>query len=230
MASNELDTDPKTIVPKAIVPEVTVQEIINPETNAPATDESNMSTKPAEDGASSNFYTHAASLPTVVETESFSDFLHRFTTTSPPLLSSIDVLLLEDDSSKNIFNDLKAHHERACALKLYKRTHYTVATKDLPDDLRSAYRLLMAGSVNNYFPSYNDVDERERKKWKVVNEVLTTLRNVAFEMAGVQTAGPTTSSSSKQVGLKTHLYQQDEPKSPRTPTLLGYGFGKEKEF
>ncbi|KAE9969599.1 hypothetical protein BLS_000150 [Venturia inaequalis] len=229
MTSYESETDPNTLVPKAIVPEVTIQEIIDPETSAPEADDSNMPAKPAEEGASSNFYAHAAALPTVVETESFSDFLDRFTATDPQLMTSIDVLLLEDDHDKNIFNDLKAHYERACALKLYKRTHYTAGTKDLPDDLKSAYRLLMAGAVNDHFPSFNDVNEREKKKWKVVGTVLGTLRNVAFEMAGVKTADPTTSSV-KQAGSKTHLYQQDEPKSPRTPTLLGYGFGKEEEI
>lgn len=191
-----------------------------------------MTTKAAEEDASSNFYVHAASLPTIVESESFSDYLDRYTTTDPQLITSIDVLLLEDDHNKPTFNDLKAHHERACALKLYKRTHYTSATKDLPDELKSAYRLLMAGAVNNHFPSYNHVNERERKKWNIVSTVLVAMRNVAFEMAGVETASPTTPSFNKQVGSRTRLYhqQQDEPRSPRTPTLLGYGFGKEKEF
>lgn len=102
--------------------------------------------------------------------------------------------------------------------------------KDLPDELKTAYRLLLAGAVNNHFPSYNDMNERERKKWKIVSRILVTLRNVAFEMVGVETLSPGTTALSRPVGSRTHLYQQDEPKSPRTPTLLGYGFGRENDF
>lgn len=224
MASHESDS-----IPKDIVPEITVQEIVAPEISVLKTDVPDMSTKLAEENA--NFYTHAASLPSVIETESFDAFLDRFTTTDPPFMTSIDVLLLEDSHNKPILDDLKDHHARACALKLHKRTHYTqgAGTEDLPDDLKSAHRLLLAGAVNNHFPTYNGMNERERRKWKVVSTILVVLRNVAFEMAGVETSTPTTALSNP-TGSRTHLYQQDEPKSPRAPTLLGYGFGKEKEF
>lgn len=224
MASHESDS-----IPKEIVPEITVQEIIAPEIGVPKPDVPDMPTKPAEENA--NFYLHAASLPSVIETESFDAFLDRFTMTDPPLMTSTDVLLLEDGHNKPILDDLKDHYARACALKIHKRTHYTqgAGTKDLPDELKSAHRLLLAGAVNNHFPTYNGMDERERKKWEAASTILIALRNVAFEMAGVETLTPTTALS-KPTGSRTYPYQQDEPKSPRTPTLLGYGFGKEKDF
>ncbi|QDS72914.1 hypothetical protein FKW77_007878 [Venturia effusa] len=176
---------------------------------------------------SANFYAQTASLPSVIETESFSDFLDRFTKTGAPHMTAIDVLLLEESYNKPVFDDLQAHHERACALKLYKRTHYTQGpgTKDLPDDLKSAHRYLLAGCVNNHFPSYNEMNERDRKKWRIAGMVLVPLRNVAFETMGVDSSKSSTAPLSR-----TGLYNQEEPKSPRTPTLLGYGFGKYKEF
>lgn len=146
-----------------------------------------------------NFHTYTAALPPVIETEDFGQFLTRFRTASPPLLSYFDIVLLENNMA--IFTDLSAHYDRACQLKLWKRTHYTQGTMELPDSLKMAYRLLLAGVVANMFPNFNPVDEKDRVRWNKTALVLVGLRNVAFEMVGVESG----------------------PKEPRTPPPLFKG-------
>jgi hypothetical protein len=160
-----------------------------------------------------NFYIFIASLPSLIETEDFNQFLHRFTITSPPLITTVDLYLFRNNAP--YWGDLALHYERACQLKIWKRTHYTLNGKEgdmptLPDNLKHAHRLLLAGAVGKSFPGFNPVDKREKERWRVVTMVLVGLRNAAFEIVGVESLP---------------VYRVDVGSMPRTSMVFGGGFG-----
>jgi hypothetical protein len=167
------------------------------------------------------FHSYTAALPSLTETEDFETFTTHFLTTNPPLMTQIDLHLLECNTS--VYEDLAAHYDRAIKLKIWRRTHYTHANgtkklggevEELPNELKTAHRLLMIGEVGKGFPSFNglpitNADKKERERWRVINFVLIGLRNVAFEMVGVESVPP----------MSMHLTAANKPVASGTGTF-----------
>jgi hypothetical protein len=178
------------------------------------------------------FYSYIAALPPLNETEDFETFTNHFLTTNPPLMTQIDLHLLECNTS--VYEDLAAHYDRAIQLKIWRRTHYTHVNgtkklgggvEELPNELKTAHRMLMIGEVGKGFPSFNglpitNADKTERERWRVTNLVLVGLRNVAFEMVGVESMPPVSRPVTGGIGTFGDSFDE-KPFSFRSTVLFG---------